>query len=325
MKKSILFLTAATLLVAASCQNFKKGEGGLEYKIVKDAKAEKAVAGDLLSVDMTLTSDRKDGDGKDSLLNSTYDMGLPQIINIAPDSLPGMYPGDYNSMFKFLGEGDSAVFRLNLDTMAARSGQPKPPIADKYVTFTVKVRKHFKKGELTDSALYAEVDKYFQGELETMKNAEEGKISNYIASNKLEPTKSATGLQYVIEEQGSAEKPAIGDTVVVNYTGQLTNGVHFDTTDEALAKDKKIHNPMRTYEPIRFSLGNDPVIQGWTEGLQLLGKGGKAKLIIPSTLGYGETPAGNKIPPYSPLIFDVELVDIIKATEPQEAPSLPQQ
>lgn len=325
MKKSILFLTAATLLVAASCQNFKKGEGGLEYKIVKDAGAEKAVAGDLLSVDMTLTSDRKDGDGKDSLLNSTYDMGLPQIINIAPDSLPGMYPGDYNSMFKFLGEGDSAVFRLNLDTMAARSGQPKPPIADKYVTFTVKVRKHFKKGELTDSALYAEVDKYFQGELETMKNAEEGKISNYIASNKLEPTKSATGLQYVIEEQGSAEKPAIGDTVVVNYTGQLTNGVHFDTTDEALAKDKKIHNPMRTYEPIRFSLGNDPVIQGWTEGLQLLGKGGKAKLIIPSTLGYGETPAGNKIPPYSPLIFDVELVDIIKATEPQEAPSLPQQ
>lgn len=325
MKKSILFLTAATLLVAASCQNFKKGEGGLEYKIVKDAGAEKAVAGDLLSVDMTLTSDRKDGDGKDSLLNSTYDMGLPQIINIAPDSLPGMYPGDYNSMFKFLGEGDSAVFRLNLDTMAARSGQPKPPIADKYVTFTVKVRKHFKKGELTDSALYAEVDKYFQGELETMKNAEEGKISNYIASNKLEPTKSATGLQYVIEEQGSAEKPAIGDTVVVNYTGQLTNGVHFDTTNEALAKDKKIHNPMRTYEPIRFSLGNDPVIQGWTEGLQLLGKGGKAKLIIPSTLGYGETPAGNKIPPYSPLIFDVELVDIIKATEPQEAPSLPQQ
>lgn len=325
MKKSILFLTAATLLVAASCQNFKKGEGGLEYKIVKDAKAEKAVAGDLLSVDMTLTSDRKDGDGKDSLLNSTYDMGLPQIINIAPDSLPGMYPGDYNSMFKFLGEGDSAVFRLNLDTMAARSGQPKPPIADNYVTFTVKVRKHFKKGELTDSALYAEVDKYFQGELETMKNAEEGKISNYIASNKLEPTKSATGLQYVIEEQGSAEKPAIGDTVVVNYTGQLTNGVHFDTTNEALAKDKKIHNPMRTYEPIRFSLGNDPVIQGWTEGLQLLGKGGKAKLIIPSTLGYGETPAGNKIPPYSPLIFDVELVDIIKATEPQEAPSLPQQ
>src|SRR5690606_37753915 len=127
MKKSILFLTAATLLVAASCQNFKKGEGGLEYKIVKDAGAEKDVAGDLLSVDMTLTSDRKDGDGKDSLLNSTYDTGVPPIINIAPDSVPGTDPGDYNSTFKFRGEGDSAVFPLNLDTMAARSGQTKPP------------------------------------------------------------------------------------------------------------------------------------------------------------------------------------------------------
>lgn len=325
MKKSILFLTAATLLVAASCQNFKKGEGGLEYKIVKDAGAEKAVAGDLLSVDMTLTSDRKDGDGKDSLLNSTYDMGLPQIINIAPDSLPGMYPGDYNSMFKFLGEGDSAIFRLNLDTMAARSGQPKPPIADKYVTFTIKVRKHFKRGELADSALYSEVDKYFQGELDILKNAEEGKISNYIASNKLEPSKTATGLQYVIEEEGTGDKAALGDTVVVNYTGQLTNGVFFDTTNEELAKEEKLHNPMRTYEPIRFSLGNDPVIQGWTEGLQLLSKGGKAKFIIPSSLGYGDGPAGNKIPPYSPLIFEVELVDIIKGTAPEAAPGLPQQ
>lgn len=165
MKKSILFLSAAvTLLATAACQNFKKGDGGLEYKIVKDEGAEKAKAGDLLSVDMTVTSDRKD-----SLLQSTYDIGLPQIINIAPDSIPGLYAGDYNSMFKFLGEGDSAVFRLNLDTMAAKTGQPKPEFADKFVTFTVKVRKHFKKGNLTDSALYAQIDTYFKGEIEGLK------------------------------------------------------------------------------------------------------------------------------------------------------------
>lgn len=325
MKKSILFLSAATLMVAASCQNFQKGEGGLEYKIVKDAGAEKAVSGDLLSVDMTIRSDRKDASGKDSLLNSTYDMGLPQIVNIAPDSIPGMYAGDYNSMFKFLGEGDSAVFRLNLDTMAAKTGQPKPEqIGDSYVTFTIKVRKHFKKGELTDSALYAEVDSYFQGELEALKTAEEGKINGYVSSKKLEPSKSATGLQYVIEEEGAGDKASLGDTVVVNYTGQLTNGTVFDTNNEELAKKEGLANPMRTYEPIRFSLGNDPVIQGWTEGLQLLSKGGKAKFIIPSSLGYGDRPAGNKIPPYAPLVFDVELVDIIKAQPVVETPGLPQ-
>jgi FKBP-type peptidyl-prolyl cis-trans isomerase len=324
MKKSILFLSAATLLVAASCQNFQKGEGGLEYKIVKDAGADKAVAGDLLSVDIIVESDKRDSITGKTELNSTYDIGLPQIVNIAPDSLPGMYAGDYNSMFKFLGEGDSAVFRLNLDTMAAKTGQPKPDIADHYVTFKVKVRKHFKKGELTDSALYAEVDSYFLGEMETLKNAEEGKVSSYIASKKLEPNKSATGLQYVIDEEGAGEKASVGDTVVVNYTGQLTNGTIFDTNNEELAKKNGLANPMRTYEPIRFSLGNDPVIQGWTEGLQLLAKGGKAKFIIPSSLGYGDRPAGNKIPPYAPLVFDVELVDIIKPAATEEAPSLPQ-
>lgn len=320
MKKSILFLSAAVLLTAASCQNFKKGDGGLEYKIVKDAGAEKAAAGDLLSVDMTINSDRND-----SLLNSTYDMGLPQIVNIAPDSIPGLYAGDYNSMFKMLGEGDSAVFRLNLDTMAAKTGQPKPEFADKFVTFTVKVRKHFKKGQLTDSAIYAEVNKYFEDEIEGLKKGEEGKITAYISSNKLEPKKTASGLQYIVTEEGKGEKPALGDTVVVNYTGKLTNGTIFDTSDPELAKKENQFNPMRPYEPIRFSIGNDPVIQGWTEGIQLLNKGTKATLIIPSSLGYGERGGQGKIPPYAPLVFEIELVDVIKGTGTVAAPSFPEQ
>ncbi|MCI0920307.1 FKBP-type peptidyl-prolyl cis-trans isomerase [Sphingobacterium rhinopitheci] len=307
MKKSILFLSAAALL-AVSCQNFKKGDGGLEYNIVKDAGSDKAIAGDFLSVDMTIKSDRND-----SLLNSTYDLGLPQIVQIAGDSIPGGYKGDYNSMFRFLGEGDSAVFKLNLDTMAARTGQPKPEFADKFVTFTVKVRKHFKKGQLTDSALYGQLDTYFKGELEGLQKAEAGKITKYVADNKLEPKKTASGLQYVVTEEGKGNKPALGDTVVVNYTGKLTNGTVFDSSIKAEAEKAKLAmDPMRTFEPLRFSLGNQPVIQGWTEGLQLLTKGTKATFIIPSALAYGDRPAGQKIPPYAPLVFEVELVDVIK-------------
>ncbi len=318
MKKSILFLSAAVVMLAASCQNFKKGDGGLEYNIVKDAGAEKAVAGDFLSVDLTIKSDRND-----SLLNSTYDLGLPQIVNIAPDSVPGAYNGDYNSMFKFLGEGDSAVFRLNMDTMAAKTGQPKPEFADKFVTFTVKVRKHFKKGELTDSALYGQLDNYFKGELENLQKAEAGKISSYVASKKLEPKKTESGLQYVVTTEGTGDKPALGDTVVVNYTGMLTNGTVFDSSIESVAKANKLPiDPMRTFEPLRFSLGNQPVIQGWTEGLQLLNKGTKATFIIPSALAYGDRPAGNKIPPYAPLVFEVELVDVIKGQGYNPAPQM---
>lgn len=306
MKKSILFLSAAvTLLAASACQNFKKGEGGLEYNIVKDAGAEKAKAGDLLSVDMIVSSDRKD-----SVLQNTYDIGLPQIVNIAPDSIPGLYAGDYNSMFKFLGEGDSAIFKLNIDTMAARMGQPKPEFADKFVTFKIKVRKHFKKGELTDSALYAQIDEYFKSEVEGLKNGEEGKLANYIAKNKLEPKKTESGLQYTVKEEGKGNKPVVGDTVVVNYTGRLVGGTIFDTNDAETAKKEDMFNPMRQYEPIRFRIGHDPVIAGWTEGLQLLTKGSKATLLIPSSLGYGER-GGGTIPPYAPLVFDVELVDVV--------------
>ena len=318
MKKSILLLTAAVGLLAVSCQNFKKGDGGLEYNIVKDAGAEKATTGDLLSVDLTIRSDRND-----SLVSSTYDLNLPQIVNIAPDSLPGMYKGDYNSMFKFLGEGDSAVFRLNLDTLSAKTGQPKPEFADKYVTFTVNVRKHFKKGQLADSVLYTQVDNYFKEELDKIKAAEPKKIENYVSSNKLQPKKTASGLQYVVTTEGTGNKPTVGDTVVVNYTGKLTNGNIFDSSiKEVYEKAERLRkDPMRTFEPIRFSLGNQPVIQGWTEGLQLLNKGSKATFIIPSSLAYGDRPMGDKIPPYAPLVFDIELVDVIKG---QPAPATTQ-
>ncbi len=315
MKKSILFLSAAVAVLAtAACQNFKKGDGGLEYNIVKDAGAEKAKAGDLLSVDMIVKSDRKD-----SLLQSTYDIGLPQIVNIAPDSIPGLYAGDYNSMFKFLGEGDSAVFRLNLDTMAAKTGQPKPEFADKYVTFTVKVRKHFKKGNLTDSALYAQIDSYFKGEIEGLKKSEESKLAGYIADKKLEPKKTASGLQYVIAEEGKGNKVVVGDTAVVNYTGRLVNGSIFDTNNAETAKKENKFNPMRPYEPLRFRVGHDPVIQGWTEGFQLLSKGSKATLLVPSSLGYGER-GGGTIPPYAPLVFEIEVVDVIPGPK-TEAPA----
>lgn len=310
MKKSIFSLGLAAVVLAGACQQFKTGEGGLQYKIVKDNGQPKAQTGDLLSVNLTVTTDR------DSLLSSTYKIGLPQIINIAADSLPGLYPGDYNSMFRMLGEGDSAVFRLDLDTMAAKTMQPKPDFADKYVTFNVKVNKHFQKGELTDSALYAEVNSYFDAEIEKLKASEEAKINDYIKKNDLEPLKTASGLQYVVTEEGTGEKPVAGDTVQVNYTGALVaTGDVFDTSIKEVAEKSNTYNPMRPYEPAKFAIGVRQVIPGWDEGLLLLPKGSKAKLIIPSELGYGERGDGRGIiPPFAPLVFDIELIDIIKST-----------
>ncbi|MEI5985719.1 MULTISPECIES: FKBP-type peptidyl-prolyl cis-trans isomerase [Sphingobacterium] len=318
MKKSIVVLTALAGLFFASCQNFKKGEGGLEYKYIKDGGAEKAVGGDILALDMIVETDR------DSLLGSTYDLGMSQIAPIYPDSLmQGGYPGDNNTMLKMLGEGDSAVFRLNLDTMAARTGQPKPDIADKYIQFTVKVKKHFKKGNLTDSALFEQVNKFYLAETENLKKAEQGKITSYVEKNKLTPKKTASGLQYVIKAEGSGNSPVVGDTVVLNYTGSLTTGKMFDTNNPETAKKEKIHQPMRPYEPLRVRIGHTPVIPGWTEGLQLLKKGSKATFIIPSSLGYGERAQGNMIPAYAPLVFDVDVLEIIPGPKEEPTPAQP--
>lgn len=312
MKKSISSLGLAMAVLVSACQQFEKGDGGLQYKIVKDNGQPKAQTGDLLSVNLTVTTDR------DSLLSSTYKIGLPQIINIAADSMPGLYPGDYNSMFKMLGEGDSAIFKLDLDTMAAKTMQPKPDFADKYVTFNVKVNKHFSKGDLTDSALYAEVNTYFDAEIEKLKASEEGKINTYIEKNDLEPLKTASGLQYIIVEEGTGEKPVAGDTVQVNYTGALVaTGDVFDTSVKTVAEEHNIFNAMRPYEPAKFAIGVRQVIPGWDEGLLLLPKGSKAKLIIPSELGYGERGDGRGvIPPFAPLVFDIELIDIVKPVAP---------
>ena len=112
-----------------------------------------------------------------------------------------------------------------------------------------------------------------------------------------------SGLQYIIVEPGDASKvPGPRDTVSVNYKGTLINGDVFDETPEGSA-------------PITFPLSN--VIPGWTEGLQLIGEGGKIKLFIPADLAYGEQGSG-MIGPNETLIFDVVLNAVKPFVEPVE-------
>jgi peptidylprolyl isomerase len=117
---------------------------------------------------------------------------------------------------------------------------------------------------------------------------------------------TASGLKYIIVEQGSGEAPQAGELVQVHYTGTLEDGTKFDSS-------------LDRGEPFQFPLGMGRVIPGWDEGLALLNVGGKAKLIIPPELAYGEQGAGGVIPPNATLIFDVELVGIQPG--PPEAPT----
>ncbi len=108
---------------------------------------------------------------------------------------------------------------------------------------------------------------------------------------------TASGLQYIMLEEGDGPSPQPGDLVKVNYVGMLEDGTEFD-------------NSYARGEPIQFPIGQGMVIPGWEEGIALLKVGSKAQLIIPSELAYGEAGAGGVIPPNATLYFDVELVDI---------------
>jgi FKBP-type peptidyl-prolyl cis-trans isomerase FklB len=134
------------------------------------------------------------------------------------------------------------------------------------------------------------------------KNSKEGE--KFLAENKAKPgvKTTASGLQYVVEKEGSGTPPKETDTVVVNYRGTLIDGTEFDSS-------------YKRGEPATFPVNR--VIKGWTEALQLMKPGAKYKLFIPSNLAYGAGGAGQDIGPNSTLIFEVELL----SAKPAEAGS----
>jgi FKBP-type peptidyl-prolyl cis-trans isomerase FklB len=125
------------------------------------------------------------------------------------------------------------------------------------------------------------------------------KGEKFLADNKNKPGVKTTpsGLQYTVISEGTGPKPTASSTVKVHYTGKLIDGTTFDSSVDR-------------GEPIEFPLNG--VIKGWTEGVQLMSKGSKYKFFIPSDLAYGDRGAGNAIGPNETLIFEVELLDIVK-------------
>jgi len=123
----------------------------------------------------------------------------------------------------------------------------------------------------------------------------EGK--SFLEKNKLQTgvQVTASGLQYQVINRGTGIRPKATDTVLVNYRGTLLNGKQFDSSYDR-------------NEPLSLPLNN--VIPGWTEGVQLMQTGSKYKFFIPYNLAYGERGAGADIPPYSTLIFEIELLKV---------------
>lgn len=141
----------------------------------------------------------------------------------------------------------------------------------------------------------AEAAKKAEEQFGELKAAGEKLMAENISKEGVQTTES--GLQYIVLEEGDGEKPTASDRVKVHYHGTLFDGTVFDSSVDR-------------GEPTTFGVGQ--VIKGWTEGLQLMSVGSKYKFFIPQELAYGHQQRGQHIKPFTPLVFEVELLEIVK-------------
>ena len=319
MKKLVIVLGIA-VTAFTGCNKFEKGEGDMMYNIHTDKTGETIKEGDFVAFKAI---EKTEGD---SVLYSSYDYDRPSLL-VKEKSV---FKGDLFAALGLLSEGDSATFKINIDSMVMKMGRPQPAdTTTKYLIYTIKIDKVIPKGKLTDSLFRGKIDAFLKTEMDLAKNGETAKIKGYVAAKSLKPTVSASGLNYVISKEGSGPKAKPGDTILVNYTGSFLSGKVFDSSLPDVAKTSGTFNAGRKYEPLKMPVGMQGSIPGFEEALFLLPKGGKATVVLPSSLAYGEQ--GNQgIPPFTPLVFELEMINIIPAKPgsviaPPPPPMAPQQ
>lgn len=293
MKKLLLLFVGAATLFMFSCgegpKGFKKTDNGLLYKFhVRNKNGVKPSEGDMLTAILIYKTD------KDSLLFDSHNNPGPFRIPCTKSE----YKGDIYEGLALMSEGDSATFIINADSFFLITAQaPKIPDfiqPNSNMTFHVKLEKIQKKAEYEKEQ--KELMEKQMKEMEVMKEKEQSDLDKYLTDNKIPSKATESGLVFIDVKKGKGPKAKKGDKVTVEYKGMLLDGTEFDASSK--------HG-----KPAEFELGAGQVIPGWDEGFTMMQKGGKAKLIVPSKLAYGSRGMGS-IPPFSTLIFEVELINI---------------
>ncbi|GAB4410497.1 MAG: hypothetical protein OHK0053_37290 [Microscillaceae bacterium] len=282
------------LLPGQNKPEWKKTPTGLEYQHIPLSGSKKNIQrGDYVTFHVLLKNYR------DSVLMNSYERGpIPDLKVETPDN-----PADVSQIFPYLAEGDSVVVKVSVDSLAKYSRRAMPDFTPPgtSLVYYLKILK-------VKSALAFEEEK--NAAEAAQKSEEKAQIDEYAQKKQWKPLVLPSGLQYVVLQPGTGPLPKAGEKVEVHYVGKLLNEKIFDTSREEVAKANGQHNPNRLYGPFSFTLGRGEVIAGWDEGLAQLPVGTKAVLLIPSALGYGARGAGRDIPPYSVLVFEVELVSV---------------
>ena len=292
-----IFLFTLLVLVAGaftSCKHkgFKKADEGYYYKFyVQNEDSLPVQDGDLVLIMHTLRT-------VDSVIMSDYPM---QLLIREP-----LFEGDLYTALCTMHKGDSATFIMNIDSFAYyyfHDDNFMPELKEREIYLDIKVEELMPAAEF--EKMRAEQEAAYNAEMERLRLAEDSILNDYIMKNKIKAVPTESGLIYIKKKSGTGVKAENGKLVSVHYTGKFLDGEVFDSSEGK--------------EPIQIVLGKGSVIPGWEEGIALMREGEKGLLILPSKIAYAERGAGNVIPPYTPIMFDVELIKVEDA--PAEAPA----
>jgi FKBP-type peptidyl-prolyl cis-trans isomerase len=277
---------SALVLLAACSQSpfpgFDKTESGLYYSIDEtNDEGRRVMMDDIVTIDLKYSTD-------DSVLYDSEKVPFPTQLRVGQSA----YNGDVMEGFTLLREGEHGVFKTSADsffTKIANIDRPEFVDSGSYLTFDIRIIR---------AQTYDELAAEKQVEAEENKEIENGLIAAFLEENNITDQPKESGLYFIETAAGDGVPVERGKTVKVHYLGRLLSGEKFDASYDR-------------GEPIEFTLGTGQVIPGWDEGIGYMTKGSKAMLIIPSSMAYGDQPPpGSIIKAYSPLVFDVELLDV---------------
>ncbi len=288
-------------------------EGGMQYEFITNVEGQKTAEGDVVVMNVIYKDDKDSVIADTRKLNGPFAMKKDSTWKIA---------ASFESCLDLMDKGDSAVFKVPAKTLFKSQ---MPPNIDPESIITIEASLKDIMSEPDYMAMVQELQSKARAEQMAQRRlsvlsqyaeliAEDGsKIDTYLQKNNIEAQTTESGIRYIISEQGSGEKPKTGQTVRVNYTGWILDGPVFDSSNEEVAKANDVFDASRLpYGPIEFPIGTGGVIMGWDEGIALLNEGGKGTLYIPSSLAYGDRQRSEVIKANSILVFDVELVEVVK-------------
>jgi FKBP-type peptidyl-prolyl cis-trans isomerase FkpA len=263
---------------------WKKTPTGLKYIHHIANKTQKAQLNEVVVLHYIMTVQTN---GKDSIIRNTFKEPLPFALKVSPPS----FKGSLEEGFTMVAKNDSISFSVKADSLFK---QGFPPFVDKgsQVRFDMRIL------DITTEQAFAEArQREMESKINEQKTKDDEIIRQFLKDNNIaNAQKTESGLYYVIGQTGEGEALSTGKKVSVHYLGKLLNGNKFDSSYDR-------------GQPLDFNYNQGQMIKGFDEGVGFLKKGGKAVLYIPSHLAYGERGAGT-IPPFSVLIFEIELVNI---------------